>query len=173
MTRQEEQEGLDQLAMLATEAAAEAAAAAAATRGATEAAAADEAAAVDGAAALPDLDGGALLQFLNSTLQDLETAQGEEDDEARALLAQLGASLSVQRRVAAGAGGGSGTSAGAAAGDPQRPPLAPRAPLPAGGIVGDPHDVKDLELEIASQIDRWAEWSCDGCLAVNVKSRSR
>jgi len=86
---------------------------------------------------LPDVDGAALLEFLTSALQDLEAAQGEEDDEARGLLAELGAHL----------GGGGGT----------RPPLREAPPgqqqqQRQQQARGGPAVLSDLE--IASQIDR-------------------
>lgn len=51
---------------------------------------------LDDAAVLPDVDSSALMQFLTSALEDLENAQGEQDDEARSLLAQLEGQLQHQ-----------------------------------------------------------------------------
>jgi hypothetical protein len=95
------------------------------------------------AAPLPDLDGGALMQFLSSTLQDLEAAQGGTDDEARGLLAQLGAAMQRQSAAAVGAVGHRG-----ALRDAQ-----PQGPAAAMAVA-----VPQTDLEIAYHIDRWARY---------------
>lgn len=91
------------------------------------------------------LDGGALMAFLSSTLRDLEAAQGEEDDEARGLLAQLGAA--VGRQPAAGAAGRQALREA-----PQQPGAAGAGiAAAAGGASCGGAPLSDLE--IASHID--------------------
>lgn len=92
----------------------------------------DEEAAAGAAALLPDLlNSSGLMEFLASTLQDLEDAQGGEDDEARSLLAQLEATLQQHNQAA------------------NRQALR-EAPLQQQAAL------HLTDIEIASQIDRWA-----------------
>ena len=103
-----------------------------------------------GDAPLPVLDSGALMAFLASTLSDLESAQGSEDSEARAWLAQLEAQLAGATQTRTTAGGGPRGSSGAAAaslGQQQQ----------RGAALTD--------LQIASHIDRCDQQACSHCMA--------